>query len=255
MTNILLLEDDLIYSGYLINLLCQSLPYITVRHAQTVQEAKNLVQTESFDLLVLDVDLRNSKNRFIGHIENGIDFAEYFRKLPGNAFTWIVFVSAHTSFLSESFSRSHCYDYIIKPIEPNSFIELIENLLTYKVFPISEKKYLSINRRNYLLRIKASDIDFIEIFGKQSTVYTKDFQHVISRFPLKEILKQLPTENFIQCHRSYIVNKDKISNIFLERTCWFLRLHNRPEVIPVGKSYTNVILNRQYDLIGGDNEF
>lgn len=254
MTKVLLLEDDLIYSSYLINLLGQRLPNIEVRHAPTVQEAKDLVQTESFALLILDVDLGNS-NTIVGHSENGIDFAEYFRKTPSNRFTWIIFVSALTSFLSESFSRAHCYEYIIKPIEPNSFIQLIANLLMYKVLPIAEEKYLSINRRDYLLRIKANDIDFIEIFSKQSTIYTHDIQHVISRLPLKEILKQLPKESFIQCHRSYVVNLNKISSIFHQDGSWFLRLHNRSEVIPVGKSYSKEFLKRRHDLIGGDNGF
>jgi two-component system response regulator AgrA len=61
----------------------------------------------------------------------------------------------------------------------------------------------------------------------------------IHNYWLKNMKKKL-SDNFIKCHKSYIVNKDFIT--YVEHIKNLIYLKNVKEVIPIGRKYKEEIL-------------
>lgn len=65
------------------------------------------------------------------------------------------------------------------------------------------------NRRTHL--INPDDIDYIEGLGNYINIHLQNGSVLTTYSSIKKFIKQLP-ENFIRCHRSFVVNKDRIES-------------------------------------------
>ena len=154
------------------------------------------VEHNEIDILFLDIDLKTDIN--------GIELAERFRK--HNKTAYIVFLTAHFEYAMLAY-KVKTFDYLIKPFSVSKLEETIlrlkEDLYT------SKKQYVRFGNGKYI--IKQSDILFIEKEKAKSIVHTAQSElEVYASF--SELSICLP-ENFVRCHKSYIVNAEKISEI------------------------------------------
>jgi DNA-binding LytR/AlgR family response regulator len=68
---------------------------------------------------------------------------------------------------------------------------------------------LKLNTNKFVL---ISDIKFLRAYGNYTLVFTSK-ERIIERIPFAEISNRLPSDNFIQTHRSFVVNINSISEI------------------------------------------
>ncbi len=95
-------------------------------------------------------------------------------------------------------------------------------------------KYIFLYEKTKLItKIVFDDIFYIQSCGDYVEFYFKDRRLVILG-TMQELLNILPKESFYRCHRSYIVNMDKVSSI-QDETIHLLGIH-----IPIGESYKQV---------------
>lgn len=96
---------------------------------------------------------------------------------------------------------------------------------------------LVIREKEKFIFLDFSDIMYVFSFEKGTALQCTEETHY-AKLPLKEILAQLP-DNFIQIHRSYIVNSDLVSSIKYHNSgSYNLYLKELPRVkIPVSKKY------------------
>lgn len=188
---------------------------IEVTSFSCTEDIKN--NTQIFDAVILDVEINN---------ENGMDLAEYFYNL--NKDCLISIFSSYPQYAVDGY-KYNVYRYILKQ-EP----DVIKDLLISET--ISECK-----RRNFLLEIrynnmqsyiKLQDIKFIESYGRLLTVHTL-YADFLWNKPMYELLKEIRQYNFIQCHKSYIVNLAYISSIIKDREL----LLKDGSTVPIGKKY------------------
>ena len=90
-----------------------------------------------------------------------------------------------------------------------------------------EAKYIALNNK---AKVYIKDLDYIKSDGNYLEFYSKE-KKVIDRNKLKTVANQLPP-NFVQTHRSFIVNKNVIESL----SATSLRLQNGVE-IPVSRTY------------------
>ncbi len=70
------------------------------------------------------------------------------------------------------------------------------------------EQVLNLMSRGQLQKIRFSNIKYVECIGRKLYIYTQDNVKEVN-MTIGELMEKLP-ENFVQCHRSYIVNLDKV---------------------------------------------
>lgn len=164
--------------------------------SENQKEIFDSIYKNSIDILFLDIDFNNNG-------KNGIEFAKDLRKINKNFY--LVFLSAHQRYLHLSLTTK-VFDYLVKPINREIISELVSRLKDE--FTTNNTRFLHLNKWEF---VRISDILYIEKSGKKSLVYCKESNYTTNK-GLNTLITELPT-NFIRCHKSYILNKEKILSI------------------------------------------
>lgn len=193
-------------------------------------KALEYVQKHTVDVVFLDINMPRL---------DGLAFSRVINTLPSKPI--FVFISAYSEYALEAFEVS-AFDYILKPYSETritSTLQKLECCLTTKC--CSGRMTLLMNDRLFVVNI--NDIYYCEAHEHEVYIYTKDDQYkAISS--ISDFYKRLPQDKFFKCHRSYIINIDKITEIIP----WFnntfmLKLKELEAEIPVSRQ--NVIKFRQ----------
>ena len=159
-------------------------------------ELLNFIKSHTFDVVILDIDL---KSRI-----SGMDLANIIRK--SNKKAYIIFTTAHLEYLMVAY-KYKTFDFLAKPITAERFEETILRL--FDDVSNDSSNFFRIGKKNSY--INTNEIFFVQKQGKKAIFKTSgnDFEINCS---FSNILSQLP-DNFVRCHKSYIVNLNKISYI------------------------------------------
>lgn len=139
------------------------------------------------------------------------------------------------------------YAYLSKPIDVLGLQYAIE--LTFMHFHQlggsynSDKLSLSnsyfVRIGNKLKRIKIDEIKWVMVEDKYSTIFTNEL-HVPIKLPLKNIIQKLPKSDFLQIHRNYIINLNKINNIDVSHN----QLVIDEKTIPISRTYRDKLIGK-----------
>lgn len=135
---------------------------------------------------------------------SGIDVANKIREKNKNIY--IIFITGHFEYSMLAY-KVKTFDYLIKPISQQKLEETIQRL--YDDFYQRESRFINLCKGKYL--IKESDILYIEKSRTKAIIHSNNTTLEIYE-TLDKIQKNLP-ENFIRCHKSYLINSNKISRI------------------------------------------
>ena len=162
------------------------------------------IEKNSFDVVILDIDLKSNTS--------GIDLANIIRKKNKKAY--IIFTTAHLEYSMVAY-KYKTFDFLAKPVTTERLEETIIRL--FDDISTDKTSFFKVNKNKDL--INSNDIFFIQKQGKKAIFKTtgKDFE-LNSSF--SNILSNLP-KNFVRCHKSYIVNLNKISYIQSNNTIFF----------------------------------
>ncbi|RVT45581.1 response regulator transcription factor [Rheinheimera sediminis] len=174
-----------------------------------------------------------------------------------------VFVTAYSEYAVEAFTQG-ALDYLVKPVEQARLAETVlrvrERLGSQQAAPDIEMLLDKLEARlqqkaapEPLRWIKASigqsvrmipveDIDFLRSDEKYTLVGWRDHEgkavEALIRTPLKELLEQLDSNDFLQIHRSVVVNMNRVSHVTRgENETATVYLKGRTEHLPVSRSY------------------
>ena len=161
-----------------------------------VKPYQSAIYEGKIDILFLDIDFKNNG-------KNGIEFAKDLRKI--NKKFYLVFLSAHQRYLYVSLTTK-VFDYLIKPINRDTLRELVARFKDE--FETNKSIFLHLNKWEY---VRTNDILYIEKDGKKSIIFTESQKYTTSK-NLNSLLSELP-KNFLRCHKSYILNSNKVLSI------------------------------------------
>lgn len=202
--NILIVEDEFLTLDRLKRTL-ESFGYSSIFDAISVEEAITALQKTRIDLALLDINLFGKKD--------GTWLASFINKNYSIPF---IFLTAYGS--GETMNKAiSCKPnaYLLKPFNVDELYAAIEIALNTH-FSDPEKRnnkdYLIIKIQGVYLRLNSKDILFLEVKGNNLEIHTEGKSY-LCRTTLKEVQKQLGNKDFIQSHRSFLVNKNKIQYI------------------------------------------
>lgn len=148
------------------------------------------------DVYILDIDLKSTMT--------GLDLASQIR--ANNKYAYFIFTTAHLEYIMLAY-KFKTFDYLAKPITLEKLQETILRL--FDDVKCNQKKYINIGNSSNML--SENDIYCIKKQGMKLIYCTKENSYeTYSSF--SKIESCLP-ENFVRCHKSYIANINKISNI------------------------------------------
>lgn len=237
MAKIGILDDEVVICETLNKYLLE-LGYEVPDYAMTYDEGVKLIEDESPDLMLLDIN--------IGGEKTGIDLATIIRKYHDIP---LVFVSSYSDQATiESAKTIQPNGYLVKPFSKEDLFVAIEVALSNfmskqsntsteerTVKPLSDA--LFIKQDSLFVKVKFNDIKFIRSEGVYVEIMTDSKKYLI-RETMKNILDSLPAELFFQIHRSYIVHLQRIDAVNSE----FVIIEKEP--LPISRSLKDELMNR-----------
>lgn len=156
----------------------------------------NFIKNNVVNVAILDVDLKDDIS--------GLQIADKIRKQNKN--TYIIFITGHLEFGLVAY-KYKTFDYIAKPITIERFEETILRL--FDDIYGDNNRYLKLDNDKTIIPEK--NIRFIRKDGMKLVVHT-DTRDYVTYNSFTKIQDMLPHQ-FVRCHKSYIVNLDKITDI------------------------------------------
>jgi len=151
-----------------------------------------MLKGENYDLIFLDIEL---------NLLNGVEVGRKIRDELKNESTQIIYISAKDSYAMDLF-EVRPMNFLIKPIQK----EKIEKAIS-KTMELAKAQdcYFEFDFGKSIYRIPTADILYFESEGRKINIITTrgNFEFYGK---LKEIEKQLSESDFLNIHKSYLVN-------------------------------------------------
>lgn len=157
----------------------------------------DFIKNNTVTAIFLDIDFKSDFS--------GLDLAEEIRKIDKNSY--IIFTSAHLEYILMAY-KYKTFDFIPKPITIERLEETLLRIIEDISIDTNNSKYIKINKNTI---INIDTINFIKKDGMKLIFYTNDKQYEAYN-SFTKLEKELPSY-FIRCHKSFIVNINKITNI------------------------------------------
>ena len=159
-------------------------------------ELLNYVAENKCDVIILDINLHSKLN--------GLDIADKIREY--NRESYLIFTTAYHEYILSAYQYK-TFDYLCKPITTERLNITINNLI--KDVTKTPKKFIRLDNKNTI--IDESEVEYIKRDGMKLIFHTnyRDYEIYSSFMKIKD---KLP-DNFIRCHKSFIVNVNNITKI------------------------------------------
>ncbi len=233
-TRILAIEDDPIAAKSLW-LAIEALDHIPIDIVDDVVVFRRLVKATRPDLLIFDIDL--------GTDLNGIDLAREMALAYDIPFLYIT--SQHDRELVAEAVQSFPAAFLTKPFDAASLQAAIALACSSKpasspvISSSATKSALFLKDETGFIRIDPEDLLYIEASNKQCRLILEQQEKLVTG-KITELSHQLPMEQFMQVHRSFVVNLEKIRQIDSQ----FKSLDMNGKQVPVGRSYKESLMTR-----------
>ena len=159
-------------------------------------EAMQVLKENAIDLVFLDIQMPELK---------GTDFAKMI-----DPKTKVIFTTAYSEYALEGFELN-ALDYLLKPITFERFLTAVNKVIV-EADSIQLDDTITVKSGYDLFKVKFEDILYIESDSEYVNFYTSG-KKIMSHQSLKSLENSLPKFLFMRVHRSYIVNKIKVTGL------------------------------------------
>lgn len=219
-----LIIDDEHIAHKIIMEYCEMLPHMKLqKNCYSALEALEYLNSHQVDLIFLDINMPKLK---------GFEFLKTLSAPPK-----VIVTTAYSEFAIEGYELN-VSDYLLKPFSFERFLKAVNKVMgsnTKSKNTSSEEKDTATKRiflrqnKSYI-QVEVATILFIEAAGNYTKVVAED-ETITIREKISDILESLPSDNFIQVHKSFAVAIKYINRIDGNR------IHIQDHTIPIGKLY------------------
>ena len=223
---VLIIDDEPIALEKLRNYVAKIPFFELVAACETAFDAVEVISCNSIDVIFTDVDMPGL---------SGMEFITSLSVRP-----MVVFITAHASYAAESY-RLSAVDYILKPYGFVDFQRAANKVMERyaatrrDVASQSDRPDSLFVKTDYrYVRVALSDIIYIKGYGEYLQIYIEGETEPLMTLSSFSAIKEKLTDDFLQVHRSYMVNMNRVSLIERSRI-----IFNHDTYIPVGDMYKN----------------
>lgn len=213
---------------------------IVVAEAPNGVDALRLIAEHQPEIIFLDVEMPGL---------NGLEVLARLEELP-----LVIFSTAYDQYALKAF-EFHAVDYLLKPYTRRRFDESVQKLLARLGHPQTGIDRLAqelrdkastqypdrimVPKSNRYIALPVADIQIVRADGDYSSIITATTRY-LSHFGLGEIERRLPPDIFLRIHRSTIVNRSNIKEVYREGHGYDLVIDNG-EIVRVSRSYAEKV--------------
>jgi DNA-binding LytR/AlgR family response regulator len=165
-------------------------------------EAAKYLRKFPVDLIFLDINMPD---------QNGLNF---YKEHGQNRM--VIFSTAYSEFAVEGFNVN-AIDYLLKPYDFERFEKAVNKAVEYFNFlnasSTEERRFLFVRSEYSLVRIPFSEISHIETLDDYIKIFIAGKKPVLTKMNLKNVMDKLDQNEFIRVHRSFIINRNKITSV------------------------------------------
>jgi DNA-binding LytR/AlgR family response regulator len=213
---ILIVEDEVLIAESLKEIM-ESLGYEVIGIAIRAKQALEIIEQQMPDIAMLDISLKGQ--------EDGIWLAEQIRAKYN--FPYIFLTSFGNKSTVERAAKTQPYGYLMKPFEKVDIYTAIEVAITN--FAIQQNRAeggeelekdesgvvirdsIFIKDEYLFVKVRFDQITFVRSDGNYLEIHTKGKRHIVKN-TLKKFATKLPEDQFMQIHRSYLINLGMIES-------------------------------------------
>lgn len=189
-------------------------------------DAIDYLKKNDVDVIFLDIQIPGI---------TGIDFLRILKNPPQ-----VIITTAYSDYAIEAFELD-VRDYLMKPFSFDRFLKAVNRITPkpdvmqiHQLQPVAnDKSFAFFNVNKMMVKVMFDDIRYIESMREYIYIYTDD-NKIITKIGLGEIENMLGT-NFLRIHRSYVINRDKITAFNAEE------IFIGKVALPIGTNYKKMI--------------
>jgi DNA-binding LytR/AlgR family response regulator len=167
--------------------------------------------------------------------------------------TYIVFVTAYDEYALKAFDYN-AIDYILKPVSPKRIDRTIQKVLTNlngsksraslttklskirKIVDNGFNKIIAVEEAGKIILLNPSDVIMFTPRGHGAVIHTETKTYYTKQ-PMNYWEERLAEFNFFRCHKSYLVNFNRIEKILpMFNNTYQLKISNYPTEVPVSRN-------------------
>ena len=177
-------------------------PYLQLegKFSNGIEVLQFLHEKKQIDIIFMDIQMPE------------FDGLELSKKIPIQ--TKIIFTTAFDQYAIEGY-KVNATGYLLKPFNYIEFLEATEKakklLLPTKNKEVEIPDYIFVKSEYKQIKIFLNDIIYIESMKDYAKIFlTSQSSPIVTLLSLKKLNQELPKENFMRVHRSFIVSLEKI---------------------------------------------
>jgi len=172
-----------------------------------IEAMQVLEEQKDIDLFFLDIQMPDL---------TGLEFSKL---LPQNS--RVIFTTAFDQYAIDGY-KVNALDYLLKPFDYNEFLSAASKARNYFESqqsasvskPEKKQEFFFVKSEYKQIKINFSEILYIEGLKDYVKIYLKDNpKPILTLMSLKKLEEELPSDNFMRIHRSYIIALEKIEAI------------------------------------------
>lgn len=220
---ILIVEDDFLNRRISKKVLIEN--GYEVFEAKNAQEALGILQKEPITLAILDINLGENE-------QDGISLG---KQIKEKYYLPFIYLTAYENpEIIEKAVFTSPYSYLTKPFKNSDLIASVEIAIRQSAYFPKQKPFIYVKEGDYSIKLEQEKINYIESEGNYLLFYTDEKIYKI-RSSIKNILSELSESSFLQSHRAYVVNKNKVEKF--TNKCLIVRNTS----IPISENYLDKV--------------
>ena len=224
-----LIVDDEVLAQDVIEKYIESIPTLKlIGKCDHAMEAISFLHNNTVDLIFLDLNMPEL---------NGLEMLRTLQNPPN-----VILTTAYSEYALESYEYG-VVDYLLKPIKLERFIKAVNKVVDmYAMITESEQKDSTLSKPIFIKEdhtthaVLPENILYVEAYGNYLKIYTNEKTYV-TRQTMQYMVGQLPDSIFCRIHKSFIVNKLKITKVIGNMV--FIK----DIELPIGSTYKTVLLH------------
>nr|WP_293837472.1 LytTR family DNA-binding domain-containing protein [uncultured Arsenicibacter sp.] len=186
--------------------------------APTLEEAIDVLESKSVDLIFLDVRLAS---------QSGLTLLKAVPSLPP-----VIIISAYPEYAVASYEIGKAADFVLKPVSDERLQIAVTRALknTAEGRSLTETDSIFFKAGRKMIRLRYSEVDYIQAYDAYCKVFNGEQMILISE-PFFVVNRALPGNLFVRVHKSYLINVTKITG-YDRQHLWIGKCK-----IPIGGSY------------------
>jgi DNA-binding LytR/AlgR family response regulator len=198
-----IIVDDEPVARKILHEFVEQVPFLDLQGKfENAMKAEAFLKNNAVDIIFLDIEMPK------------ISGLQFLQKL--NIESMVILTTAFPQYALEGYELD-IIDYLLKPFALSRFLKAVQKAKDFyqmktRTVGALMPSYIFIKSDKRIEKIELNDILYAESVGNYVSVYTEN-KRILAYLTMKSLESQLPPDDFIKIHQSYLVNCAKIEAI------------------------------------------